>query len=264
AEEWITLTGPGAVTYRGNWMSFNLLSGDHVAWGENVSPTVYGDLTESLYVVFDDVAFPPAPPRSDYWVAFGGCPSINDFDVLAPTGPPCSEQVEYPISGDAAILAQAATNAAATTARCVLSGHGFNYIRYEIPALDSPPHTALDHTEVMRDILVWFENVIDEPISVDPLALANRLHNAYPNPFNPTTTIEYSIRERAHVSLKIYNVAGQLVRTLADENQTPRVEGFTVTWDGNNNAGQPVSSGVYFYKLATKGFSQTKKMVLLK
>ncbi|UCG50669.1 MAG: T9SS type A sorting domain-containing protein [Candidatus Latescibacterota bacterium] len=267
AEEWVTLTGPGAVTYRGNWMSFNLLSGDHVAWGEAPSPTVYGDLTESLYVVFDNLATPPAPPRSDYWVAFGGCPSINDFDVLAPSGPLCSEQVEYPSSGDAAILAQATANMAGSTARCVLSGHAFNYIRYEIPALDSPPHhVTLDHTEVMRDILIWLEKELIEPVPVglDPLALTNRLHNAYPNPFNPTTTIRYTIKNRAHVSLKIYNVAGQLVRTVVDDTQTPKEGGFASEWDGSNDQGQPVSSGVYFYKLSTKGFSQTKKMVLLK
>jgi hypothetical protein len=49
-----------------------------------------------------------------------------------------------------------------------------------------------------------------------------------------------------------------------NEIQTPRESGFAKEWDGLNNKGQPVSSGVYFYKLATKGFSQTKKMVLLK
>jgi flagellar hook assembly protein FlgD len=66
------------------------------------------------------------------------------------------------------------------------------------------------------------------------------------------------------VSLKVYNVAGQLVRTLVDEMQTPVESGFAKEWNGQNAQGQPVSSGVYFYKLVTKGFTQTKKMVLLK
>jgi flagellar hook assembly protein FlgD len=65
------------------------------------------------------------------------------------------------------------------------------------------------------------------------------------------------------VSLTIYNAAGQRVTTLVDEVQSPEAVG-PVTWDGHNDAGQSVASGVYFYKLVTKNFSQTKKMVLLK
>ena len=105
-----------------------------------------------------------------------------------------------------------------------------------------------------------FEAVEDENAIPDEYSLSQN----YPNPFNPTTTIAYSIKDQAHVSLKVYNVAGQLVRTLVNEQQTPQVENFRVTWDGRNDLGSSVSSGVYFYKLVTKNFSQTKKMVLLK
>lgn len=91
----------------------------------------------------------------------------------------------------------------------------------------------------------------------------NALYDNFPNPFNPTTTIKYSIEERAHVSLKIYNVAGQLVRSLVDEVQSPGTI-WLATWDGRDNAGHSVSSGVYFYELVTKNFSQTKKAVFLK
>ena len=66
------------------------------------------------------------------------------------------------------------------------------------------------------------------------------------------------------MGLRIYNVAGQLVKTLVNAEQAPKAEGFTVQWNGRSNAGTPVSSGVYFYKLVAKNFTQTKKMVLLK
>jgi flagellar hook assembly protein FlgD len=66
------------------------------------------------------------------------------------------------------------------------------------------------------------------------------------------------------VSLRIYNAAGQLVRTLVDEEQSPRPEGYTAVWDGLGNRGEEVATGVYFYKLTAKEFTQTKKMVLLK
>jgi flagellar hook assembly protein FlgD len=91
---------------------------------------------------------------------------------------------------------------------------------------------------------------------------SNSLAQNYPNPFNPITTIKYSVKEKAHVSLKIYNVAGQLVRTLVNSDKNGGA--YTETWNGRTNAGDPVSSGVYFYKLVTKSFSMTKKMVLLK
>jgi hypothetical protein len=97
----------------------------------------------------------------------------------------------------------------------------------------------------------------------EPLVLLNYLGNCHPNPFNPTTAIDYAIKERGHVTLKVYNVAGQLVRTLVDENQAPSSM-RQVMWHGRNDAGQPVSSGVYFYRLVTKGFVETRKMVLLK
>jgi flagellar hook assembly protein FlgD len=62
--------------------------------------------------------------------------------------------------------------------------------------------------------------------------------------------------------LKIYNVAGQLVRTLVDGDM--KAGAYTESWNGLSSSGDPVSSGVYFYKLVTKNFSMTKKMVLLK
>jgi hypothetical protein len=85
-----------------------------------------------------------------------------------------------------------------------------------------------------------------------------------PNPFNPATTIKYSIAEPGRVKVTIYNAAGQLVRTLVHEEQKPRAGGFTVTWNGTNDAGRRVGSGVYFCRLSMKGASITKKIVVLK
>jgi len=90
------------------------------------------------------------------------------------------------------------------------------------------------------------------------------LHQNYPNPFNPSTTIKYAIRERTWVNLSIYDVSGQLVKTLVDDMQSPKPGGYTVNWNGKNEANQSISSGVYFYKLVTKDFAETKKLVILK
>lgn len=88
------------------------------------------------------------------------------------------------------------------------------------------------------------------------------LQQNYPNPFNPTTNITYSIPEAGFVSLKIYNSIGQEVKTLVAENKTNGV--YEVTWDGTNVYGSKVTSGIYFYRITSGDFSETKKMILLK
>ncbi len=246
AQEWSTLIGAGALAVKGTYMNFTLVNGDHKAVGEPVSPTISKSLGS------------PIGPSS--MIAYGGCPLLNDFDVIAPVGG-SFRAMQYTLPGNGAVLAQATPTVAQTVARFVLEGFAYNYIRDDDTI---PPQVALDRAVHLRDILVWYENLIPDPIGVDPVAFENRLDNAYPNPFNPATTIKYSIKDRGHVSLRIYNAAGQLIRTLVDEMQSPCETGFAETWNGMNDQGQPVSSGVYFYKLVTKGFTQTKKMVLLK
>lgn len=83
-----------------------------------------------------------------------------------------------------------------------------------------------------------------------------------PNPFNPATTIRFSLAEKGFVVLAVYDARGQLVRTLERGVLTPDV--YSVMWDGTNSDGAPVSSGVYFYRLDTRGARQVRKMVLLK
>ncbi|MCD4650240.1 MAG: T9SS type A sorting domain-containing protein, partial [Candidatus Cloacimonetes bacterium] len=84
----------------------------------------------------------------------------------------------------------------------------------------------------------------------------------YPNPFNPETTISYNLAELSSVSLKIYNIKGQLVRELVNENQ--QTGSFEILWNGTDSKGEAVGSGVYLYKLETDNQVQTGKAVLLK
>ena len=93
------------------------------------------------------------------------------------------------------------------------------------------------------------------------------LSQNYPNPFNPTTRIVYDLPEKATVVLKVYNLLGQQVATLANTQQAPG--SYKVTWDGRNSFGLQVSSGVYFYRFEATGasgrsFSSMKKMLFLK
>ncbi len=89
------------------------------------------------------------------------------------------------------------------------------------------------------------------------------LSNNYPNPFNPTTTIEFGVPHSAQIAIMIYNVLGQRVRMLVDHEQ--RAAGrYSVVWDGRDDAGSTVGSGMYFYRLETGNVAIVKKMLMLK
>jgi hypothetical protein len=87
------------------------------------------------------------------------------------------------------------------------------------------------------------------------------LHPAYPNPFNPNTNLSFSLPTAVSYSMNIYNVAGQLVRSYQGMGN---VGLNVITWDGKDNAGNAVSSGIYFYKLIAGSFTATNKMIMLK
>jgi hypothetical protein len=96
-----------------------------------------------------------------------------------------------------------------------------------------------------------------------PLPESFALHANVPNPFNPITTIAYDIPDGgANVNITIYDIAGRRVRTLVDEHRPAGV--FSVQWNGDDDRGQRVASGVYFYRMRARAFVDTKKMVLLK
>jgi hypothetical protein len=84
----------------------------------------------------------------------------------------------------------------------------------------------------------------------------------FPNPFNPETTIKYNIKDAGYVTLSIFNTKGQLVRKLIAQDMQPGA--YDVVWDGRNELGNQVTSGVYFFRIDTKGFTEIKKMQLLR
>jgi hypothetical protein len=108
-----------------------------------------------------------------------------------------------------------------------------------------------------------FENPTATGVSSKPRApVKDYLSQNYPNPFNPATTIAFGLKEPGVVTLKIYDVAGKLVRVLVDGER--EADHYQVVWDGRNNDGVRVASGVYFYRLKVRGFTRTKKLVLMK
>jgi hypothetical protein len=88
------------------------------------------------------------------------------------------------------------------------------------------------------------------------------LYQNYPNPFNPVTAIRYQLAVNGKVSLKVFNLLGQEVATLVDSYQ--QAGNYELRWQGANNLGQKVASGVYLYRLESAGMVQSRKMVLMK
>ncbi|MBU8923120.1 MAG: T9SS type A sorting domain-containing protein [Bacteroidales bacterium] len=103
-----------------------------------------------------------------------------------------------------------------------------------------------------------------EVTGYDPVVIptASYLSQNYPNPFNPSTTIKFGLSGSSHVSLKIYDASGRQIRMVIDEDRDPGH--YTEVWDGQDGSGRAVASGVYFYRLSTKTFTQNRKMILLR
>ncbi len=111
-------------------------------------------------------------------------------------------------------------------------------------------------------ILIQCSDDVSEEGGNSILPEVYELSQNYPNPFNPTTEIRFALPEETKVSLAIYNIMGQVVNKLVNENL--KAGRYKVVWEGKDSAGNRVSSGIYFYRLETASFSQTKKMIMVK
>ena len=88
------------------------------------------------------------------------------------------------------------------------------------------------------------------------------LYQNYPNPFNPETNISYDLPKDGLVSVNVYDMKGTLVKTLVNDVQSSGYR--TLKWNGTNDKGQKVSAGLYLYRIEAEGFTDTKKMALIK
>jgi hypothetical protein len=101
---------------------------------------------------------------------------------------------------------------------------------------------------------------IEDGIGSEPTTFL--LHQNFPNPFNPSTQIRFSLPSEANVKLTIYNLLGQHVATILEGKLNAGVH--SVPWNGRSQSGIPMASGVYFYRLKAGSFVETKKMLLLR
>jgi len=116
----------------------------------------------------------------------------------------------------------------------------------------------LGESEIITVEFEWSTPYGDE----GTVPMVTSLQGNYPNPFNPKTTINFSLKEAGNVTLEIYNLKGQKVKTLLNDNM--EAANHSVIWNGDDNKGNKVSSGIYMYRMKTKDYSKTQKMILMK
>lgn len=114
-----------------------------------------------------------------------------------------------------------------------------------------------DEIELSADLTAIQVNLVLETAISKDLPIAFDLMQNYPNPFNPTTIIEYAVSEPINVRLEVFNLAGQLIEVLVNENKTPG--NYTINFDASR-----LSSGVYMYRMVAGNYMQTRKMILVK
>jgi hypothetical protein len=138
------------------------------------------------------------------------------------------------------------------------------YLDYDIEAEETYTYYVtviynLGESEPSNEVEVFITSVNDGLIDVPN---RTELYGNYPNPFNPSTKITFAIKERDKVQIEVYNVLGQKVKTLVNDEKEPGLH--SVVWYGKDDSGRNVASGIYFYRMSTSDYHRTDKMIFLK
>ena len=248
--------GTAGTRFVQDWLKVSYLAGD-------LRPLINNQTAPLVKAITGNGVFLDA----ETWLAYGGCPGINTFDAVmadeAAGGVRLAEFLD-PSGGTGAYTLAAATayQDAATGCRIVTLPNDFMSIHTDPDAAKvwaSLPARAilLDH------VLGYFglDAQAIEPAPAGPGAAAFAL-SSYPNPFNPATRIAFNLPREGRLSLKVYDLKGQLVRTLIDEAR-PEGPGH-VSWDGSDDRGARLGSGVFFAEARTAGQVKVQKLVMVK
>lgn len=131
--------------------------------------------------------------------------------------------------------------------------------------------TGSNSTKIGATGRTWYDGITYAPLKTNPTAISSDqliadefyLGDNYPNPFNPSTTIEFSVPKMSTVSLKIFDITGRQIATLIDKKKHNQGN-YQAIWTGKDRNGMQMASGVYFYKLQSGNHEITKKMILMK
>ncbi len=208
---------------------------------------------------------------TNFYSLNGGCPTIRDYDGLGATGSGVvTHKYRDPISGttgDAAIVMNRNDPESWNT---ILQSHPWFDIwdpQNNVPAPLDPKELLMQAilNGTLRTPCIQQLNPTDtaDPRDVIDLQPVTALHQNVPNPFNPVSTIRFDLARKGKVSLRIYDVAGHLVRTLLHE-ERPAGRNQSIVWDGKDQEDRLISSGIYLYRLKTAEAALTRKMLVIR
>ena len=195
----------------------------------------------------------------------GACPILNTFDLvsLSSTGNAGRSGLllQYPNTFGSAIRYATDYNTfnPADSARVVFAGFGFGAIEEGGERLNL---TKLIVQNYFKEANCYVATGVEEGGAPEAPPTRNSLGQNVPNPFNPETAIRYSVARTGPVAIRIYNVNGALVRTLV--NRVQAAGEHAERWNGTDDHGRPLPSGAYFYRLESDGFTDSRKLILLK
>ncbi len=213
-----------------------------------------GGMTSPLVSGFDGGLF----DGIEFYV-YSSCPTLADLDVLGATGIGIPA-LGYPDVGGnpyyAGIISQR-DNAQGADTRTEWFGFSFMRIR------DTELGTLARNQFLVRAWRSWLMGPPpDLDITGDEVPAVTALAGIYPNPFNPVTRVAFSLKKKGHISLRVYDVSGRLIRVLADE--VREAGSYEVVWDGANDRGRRTASGIYFCRMEADDYRRTVKRVLLR
>jgi len=219
---------------------------------------------DTLHPVVTGVAGSPSAGRSMH--VNGDCPILNQFNMINVSSSATSRGktgtfLRWPNATAAGTrFATKYVSFGSDSARCVFQAYNFNDIEEGGERLRFIKNVMTDYFQVPA--CYYATGVETEPSAGAP-ALPDQLFQNAPNPFNPETTIRYSTADGGRTAIRIYAVSGQLVRTLIDRQESAGMH--SVRWDGRDDSGKKLASGVYFYRLETSsGITDSKKLLMLK
>jgi hypothetical protein len=225
----------------------------------NVDTDVRDNIAGQTAPLVVKIAGNPVFTTANSWVAYGGCFGINDFDNVVTFGS-ATRLAQFTAPGGASTpypYAAATLNIDGTN-RVVSMNHDLLYVIDPAKAPAAPPA----RTVLLSNVLDYFgvSNNLGTVTGVETPG-AKFAVQSYPNPFNPTLKIAYTLKNPGNVVMKVYNVRGELVKTLLNsfvETPTP------IMWDGTNDQGSNVSSGVYFVETRSGGDVNVQKATMVK
>jgi len=242
---------PLTEAFLADWLGVEVHSGD-------VTPMIENQVAPTVRAVDGNPVFDP----DLYWLAFGGCPRSNEFDAVTPLVDThmLAEFLDTQGAGGQYPYAAASYNYVADhDARIVFQPHDLMTV-YTPPEQHQGPLPT--RAQVLEQVLLFFGHPGTGATVVPQAGTAAFTTNAYPNPFNPQVQIVYAMPRRGELSIRIYDLRGKLVSTLLDE-EVDAGAGH-VSWDGTDNSGRAVATGVYFCKTQTLDEVQVRKLTMIK